>query len=194
MAFYPKHVRELLVAAGSRAPAKDSSGRGTGASFLCGCAVTFYVTIDTPSGKVERLTFKSNGCGYMIAAAQSLASSFQYESLSELHGLGETDLMRQVSSSLGALPEDRVECASVAIQAIRSAFADYRNNRIEEFRGERALVCTCFGVSEETIEHLVTERAARTVEDVTTACRAGGGCGSCLMIIREILDEHLREI
>jgi NifU-like protein len=194
MPFYPKRLREVLASDGSRSHSTNTSGRGTSANFLCGCAVTFYLTIDAASEKIEQLTFTSNGCGYMIAAALSLSNFFQLDSLAELNGLEEDDLIRRVTSSLESVPKDRFECIRVATQALRASFADHRNRRIEEFRGERALVCTCFGVSEDTIEQLATQGTATTVKEVADACRAGAGCGSCLMIIQEILDEHLHKI
>jgi NAD(P)H-nitrite reductase large subunit len=43
-------------------------------------------------------------------------------------------------------------------------------------------------VTETTIERLINERSLQTVEEVTRACNAGGGCGSCRPIIQEMLD------
>jgi NAD(P)H-nitrite reductase large subunit len=67
---------------------------------------------------------------------------------------------------------------------------DFRAFQIEEWSGEKALICTCFGVSEETIENLVKENSLETIEEVTAACNAGGGCGSCQPLIQEIIDEQ----
>jgi NAD(P)H-nitrite reductase large subunit len=50
------------------------------------------------------------------------------------------------------------------------------------------LICTCFFVSEQTIEHEIKSRGLTTVREVTAACSAGGGCGSCRQLIVEILD------
>jgi NifU-like protein len=75
-----------------------------------------------------------------------------------------------------------------AFSALRAAFSDHRARLIGEFTGERALVCTCFGVTEETIERYIAGGAAESVDDVSKATRAGGGCGSCRMLIQEMLD------
>jgi NifU-like protein len=73
---------------------------------------------------------------------------------------------------------------------LRLGLADYRTYAIEEFRGERALICTCFGVSEESVQRYIEAEMPETVAEVTAACRAGGGCGSCRMLIQEMIDEQ----
>ncbi|RMG02109.1 MAG: (2Fe-2S)-binding protein [Acidobacteria bacterium] len=77
----------------------------------------------------------------------------------------------------------------MSFDALKSAFAELRRKQIQEFSGEKALICTCFGVSEETIESVVKEMAAETIEQVIEACRAGSGCGSCRPLIQEIIDQ-----
>ena len=81
----------------------------------------------------------------------------------------------------------------LTFDALQNSFADFRVSQIEEFAGEKALICTCFGVSEETIEHLIKEKSLETVEEVTNGCNAGGGCGSCQLLIQEIIDTVWRE-
>lgn len=124
----------------------------------------------------------------MTAAADVLAETVKNKHLSELHGLKPADLNAAVEASLGVFDKGRRQCADCCISALRSAFADYRKRQIEEFHGEKALICTCFGVSEETIDHHIETGSLRTVDDVAQVCRAGGGCGSCRMLIQEMLD------
>jgi NifU-like protein len=66
--------------------------------------------------------------------------------------------------------------------------ARYRELRIEEFVGEKALICTCFGVSEQAIIQSIEEYSLTDVEEVAGRCRAGSGCGSCRMLIQELID------
>jgi len=193
MAFYPDKVCEVLASNDALAPNPDPTGTGTAASFLCGCAVGFRLSIDNGSGTIPELSFKSNGCGYMIAAGRLLIEFFRDQSLSGLHGLDEDEVAGRIAVSFDGLPQDRISCVRVAIEALQSAFADHRQKQVEEFRGERALVCPCFGVSEDTIEEIAATRKVRTVEEVTEICRAGAGCGSCRMMIADMLDEHLHQ-
>jgi len=43
-------------------------------------------------------------------------------------------------------------------------------------------------VSERTIESEIKKRGLTSVREVTKACNAGGGCGSCQPLIVEILE------
>ncbi len=124
----------------------------------------------------------------MIAAADVLAETVQGKSLTHLHGLTDAELNANIQTTLGVFPVNRRDCLTTAIEALRAAFADHRLRQIEEYRGEKALICTCFGVTEETIEDLIAKDTLTTVEEVADVCRAVSGCGSCRMLIQEMLD------
>jgi NifU-like protein len=91
-----------------------------------------------------------------------------------------------------ALPADRGHCATLCLEALRAALAAYHNATREEWTGDEALICTCFCVSEKTIEQVIQTRSLHTVEQVTRACHAGGGCRSCHPLIVDILDDYWR--
>ena len=126
----------------------------------------------------------------MLAAADVLAGAVTGKHLADLHGLKKDELLAKIDDELGLFPADRLHCEETCIEAFRVAFADYRARQIEEFQGEKALICTCFGVEEETIESLVAKDSIKSVDEVTRITSAGGGCGSCRMLIQEIIDVH----
>ena len=140
------------------------------------------------SKTVSDVRFRSNGCGYMIATSDLLADLVKGLQLGELHGLDNEDLSLKIDTAFDVVSSERHQCVDVCIEALRLVFADFRSRQIEEFRGENALVCTCFGVTEETIETHLNQQSIKTVEDVTNVCNAGGGCGSCRMLIQEMID------
>ncbi|CAN5281275.1 hypothetical protein BH20ACI2_BH20ACI2_01600 [soil metagenome] len=189
---YPKRIAErVTVAARRRAADLSKDAEGVAANFGCGSFVRFVMSIDG-GGVIRAADVRSNGCGYMVAAADVLAEYINGRDLTELHGLRREELRFLIADEVGEIPSERTECADGAIEALRSAFSDLRSRRVEEFRGEEALICTCFGVSQERIESLIDKQVLDTVEEVTLACNAGGGCGSCLMLIQELLDQHAR--
>ena len=47
-------------------------------------------------------------------------------------------------------------------------------------------VCACEGVTDRTVRAAVVS-GARSVDDVTRRCGAGGECGGCLPLIQELL-------
>jgi len=78
-------------------------------------------------------------------------------------------------------------CGALARDALLDAIREYSNAARDDWSGDEALICTCFFVSERTIEREIQSRGLTTVAEVTRACNAGGGCGSCHQLIQEIL-------
>jgi NifU-like protein len=187
---YPNSITRQISGLRHISSSPNAGAAGKEVNFTCGSFVRYSLVLD--DGVVTSATFSSNGCGYMLAAADVLAAFMTGRHLKELHGLMIESLQEQVVSQIGAIPAGRIECIGACISALRAAFADLRMRQVEEFRGEKALLCTCFGVTEETVDMLLRDIAVDTVRDVTRICRAGGGCcGSCTMMIQEMLDNRL---
>jgi NifU-like protein len=167
---------------------ENPDAAGVAVALECGTNIRFYVAIDHEPGAVRDIAFRSNGCGYMLAAADAMAEILNGRPLTDLHGLKPAELNVEIMNTIGPWPSERDHCVATVIDAIRNAFAEYRRSQITEFTGERALICTCFGVSEEKIENAIRENAASTVDDIGRLTNAGTGCGSCQMLIREIID------
>jgi len=190
MAFYPPKISERFHAPENAGAAAGANAVGTGASFVCGAFVRFYLQIDAQTKEIRQAKFKTSGCGYSVAAADVLAARVRGKKLIELHGFEDNELQSEIEGELGEFSAHRAHCLKICLDALHAAFADFRAFQIEEFAGEKALICTCFGVSEETIERAVAENEIETVEEVTDICKAGGGCGSCQFLIQEIIDTH----
>ena len=173
---------------------KAANAQGVDASFFCGSMARFLLVIDTDHKEILAARFLTNGCGYMTAAADVLAEKITGKKLVELHGLHDEVIKGWVKDGLGEFPATRQDCMNVCISALHKALADYRAGRLREWKGETVLICTCFGVSEETIEASIRNHGIATVEKVTEKCNAGGGCGSCQPLIQEILDAINREM
>jgi NifU-like protein len=193
MSFYPPKINGKFHAPQNVGRATGANAVGTGATFVCGTVLRFTLRIDKQTKEILEAKFKTNGCGYTIASAEILAEKVTGKHLAELQGLDEDFLQKEIEDSLGEFEEHRKHCLRLATDALHGAFADFRAAQIEEWTGEKALVCTCFGVSEDTIEKVIEKEALETVEAVTEACHAGGGCGSCQPLIEDILDVYWRE-
>jgi bacterioferritin-associated ferredoxin len=128
----------------------------------------------------------------MIAAADVIAASIEDRLLSDLHALNNEHLGQIVDEQLGEFPYERVHCLQACFEAVHGAFADYRALQIEEFKGEKVLICTCFGVTEDVIEETLDNTPGLSVEKVGDLCNAGTGCGSCQMLIQEMIEDHER--
>lgn len=147
--------------------------------------------IDTASRTVSAADHSGNGCGYMIAAAELLTRHVSGRPLAALAGLS-PDLLREIiTGHIGILPIDRIECAAAAESSLRKAFADH-HDRVTAATGTEALICTCFGVSEDRINEAIRGGAV-TVDRITDTTNAGRGCGSCLPLLRDILATGTRD-
>lgn len=188
MNFYPDKIDELFSAPKRAGKAARTNAVGTGVSFVCGSFVRFFLEIDLETKVIRDARYKTNGCGFAIAAAEVLTKKVCGQKLTELHGLNDARFAREIENELGEFSADRKHCAGICFDALEGAFGDFRALQIEEFAGEKALICTCFGVSEETILSLISENEAETVEEIGLACNAGTGCGSCRFLIQELID------
>jgi NifU-like protein len=193
MTFYPPKISEKLNAARNAGRAFEATSAGTNATFVCGAVLRFTLQIDRETKEVRQAKFKTNGCGYAVASAQVLAEKIVGKFLTELHGSDKSLLRREIESELEAFDPHRKHCLEPAVEALHEAFADFRHVQIEEWTGEKALICTCFGISEATIEQTIESESLQTVEEVTASCAAGGGCGSCQPLIEDILETYWRE-
>ncbi len=156
---------------------------GRAASLICGAHVRFSIQIDEEQ-RVSQAKFKAAGCSVLVASASMLTERVLNVSTAEAAIIGQDCDARRSN-----LPEPgREHCPKLACDALLAAIREFSDAAREEWGGEEALICTCFFVSERTIENEIATRGLNTVAEVTRICNAGGGCGSCHQLIQEILD------
>ena len=189
MSIYPKKVNERFLDPQYNRMPTGSSAEGAGVTFVCGTVMRFSILV-SDDGVMTDALYTTNACGFAMAAAEVLAGSVRGKRLTDLHGLNDERLKHLIEAELGGFPDDRRHCATMCIEALQNAFARYRLAKLEEFRGEKPLICTCFGITEETVEKCIELNSLETVEQVSEICRAGQGCGSCKMLIQEIIDSR----
>ena len=194
MSVYPPKINGLFCAPRRAGKAAKTNAVGTGVGLVCGSFVRIFLEIDVPTKEIRDAGYQTNGCGFAIAAAEVLTEKIAGQRLTELHGLNHAEFFGRMESALGLFPAGRAHCAEMCFDALQAAFTDFRALQIEEFAGEKALICTCFGVSEDTIQALIAEHKAESVEAVGALSNAGTGCGSCRFLIQELIDIHELEI
>jgi NifU-like protein len=188
VSFYPEKINEKFQNARNAGKASGANAVGTNATFVCGAVLRLSLRIDVETKKILEAKFKTSGCGYLIASADVLTEKIVGRKLTELNGLENGILRGEIERELEIFTENRTHCFDVTLRTLQDAFADFRAFQIEEFAGEKALICTCFSISEEQIEKAVAENNLETVEEVGDFCNAGTGCGSCQPLIQEIID------
>lgn len=150
--------------------AGEPSFTGRSASLSCGAHVRVSIRVDE-GHLISQARFRAAGCNLLIAAASMLTEQV-------------TGLTTAEAATIGSASTN---CAALASDALLDAIREYSNAARDDWAGDEALICTCFFVSERTIEREIQTRGLTTVAEVTKACNAGAGCGSCHQLIQEIL-------
>jgi len=156
---------------------------GRSASLICGAHVRFSIQVDESHG-ISQARFRAAGCEVLVAASSLLTERVTGLSTAEAAAIG------QDPAALMAQPaqlDGDPRCVALACEALLDAIRDFSNAARDDWAGDEALICTCFFVSERTIEREIQARGLTTVAEVTAACNAGAGCGSCHQLIEEIL-------
>lgn len=164
--------------------ADEPSFNGRAASLACGAHVRISIHVDE-SQSIPQARFRAVGCNVLIAAASLLTEQIKAINTAEAAAVAQEPdaLIKQLGVDAA-----NAQCVRMACDALLDAIREYSNAARDDWAGDEALICTCFFVSERTIEHEIQTRGLTTVAEVTRACNAGGGCGSCHQLIQEMLD------
>jgi NifU-like protein len=190
MPYYPERINEHFLHPRNAGEVPEADVTGEAGSPTCGAILRLSLKIDAARQSITEAKFKALGCGVLIASASVLTETIREMPISRAAMLEES----AVTDWFGEFPPERKHCAALCREALHSALANYHNATREEWMGDEALICTCFAVSEKTIERAIEKRSLHTIEEVTRACHAGGGCQSCHPLILDILDDYWRTV
>lgn len=131
--------------------------------------------------RVSQARFRAAGCDVLVASASVLTKRVTGTTTAEAALIGQ-----QPAALVGNIP-NREHCPGLACDALLAAIREYSNAARDDWAGDEALICTCFFVSERTIEREIQTHGLTSVAEVTGVTNAGAGCGSCHQLIQEIL-------
>lgn len=177
---------------------QDADGVGEVGNIVCGDAMKLYIKLTDDKKTIAKAGFQTFGCASAIASASALTEMLEGKSVEEAIHLTNQD----IADFLGELPEAKMHCSVLGMEALESAFNDMREKHPEynlpagivHAEGEDRIVCHCFSVSEGKIREVIRSNKLTTLEQVTYYSKAGGGCGECISDIEEILNEELGEV
>lgn len=174
---HPKNVGEI----------ENPDGMGEVGNASCGDALRLTFKLDA-DGRISEVKFKTFGCVSAIASSSALTELVKGMTLEEAARVTNQDIVKL----LGELPEAKMHCSVMGMEALQAAIANYRGESSpfeEDEDHEGKLVCKCFGVTDVKIRKVAQENKLRRAEEVTHYCKAGGACGACLDEIQDILDQ-----
>ena len=164
---------------------------GRSSSFACGAVARVSLHVDDAQRIVDA-KFKVAGCTVLVAALAALTEQVKNTTTAEAAALAEN--LEAIERSLSAEAADRGDCVLLASEALLEAIRAYSDSARDHWDGDDALICTCFGVSEGTIENEIQTKQLDSIAAVTGACNAGAGCRSCYPLIEDILEEVNRKL
>jgi NifU-like protein len=159
-------------------------------SIACGDALRLHLKVEEATYKILDARFQTFGCTSSIASSSALTEMIKGLTLDE--ALGVTN--KEIADYLGGLPEAKMHCSVMGQEALEAAIYNYRGIPLEAHDDEEGvLICSCFGITDAKIKKAVAQNNLFSAEQVTNYVKAGGGCGSCLTKIDDIIREVKQE-
>ena len=165
---------------------------GEAGSLACGDSLKLYIKLD--GSVIKDAKFQTFGCGSAVASSSILTEMIIGKTLEEAKKITNKD----IADELGGLPQEKMHCSVMGQEALEDALEKYYGK--EEIEKEAGLsqngdkiVCTCFNVTENQIWEAIKVNGLKTVEEVTNYTKAGGACGRCKGVIKDIIETYLRK-
>jgi len=183
---YSEKVKEFFKNPRNVGEIENPEAVGEVGSIICGDALKLTLRIDKKTEKIIDAKFKTFGCASAIASSSALTEIIKGMTLEEASKVTNQD----IADYLGGLPEEKMHCSVMGMEALEAALANYRGAPAKkEMVGQERIVCKCFSVTDQKIIRAIKENNLKTVEEVTHYTKAGGGCGKCKPEIQKLLNE-----
>ena len=155
-------------------------------NMSCGDALKITLKLDE-QGRIADVKFQTFGCASAIASSSALTELVKGMTLDEAAQVTNRDIV----DVLGELPEEKMHCSVMGMEALQAAIANYRGEAVVDNGDdhEGAIICKCFGVTDTKIRNVAKQNNLHKASEITNFCKAGGACGSCLDEIQRVLDE-----
>jgi len=185
---YTDKVNEYFRNPHNAGKVENPDGEGQVGSLACGDALKLMFKLDD-EGRISEAKFQTFGCASAIASSSALTDMIIGKTIEEAEQLTNKDIV----DYLGGLPKQKVHCSVMGREALEAAIYNYRTGKKWDKQVEGEVICHCFGVTDKEIEQVVRENDVTTVEELTNACKAGGGCGNCIPDLESMIQRFSAE-
>ena len=182
---YPEQILKLCKEPGFYADGVALDGRA--AKFDCGTVIGFRLERDS-SGKICRASYSTNGCGYMMAAAEILCRKISTDGVKNLCGDVSEWASDAIKKEIEEITAERIECVNTVVEAISDSFFSERDDFLARDDNNQGLVCTCFSITEGDILNFLESNPKADLDGLMKATAAGMGCGACRLLLLEIYE------
>jgi NifU-like protein len=185
---------------------EDPDGFGEHGSIVCGDTLRFTFRVkrhpsDPTCDIITQARYLTFGCTSAIAASEALCTLLEEQGKTPLEALQVTN--QDLIDFLNGLPEQKIHCSVMGAEALQKAVADWavkRGVNLAELLPEMAhgdedegrIVCNCFSVTEPYLRRKIKELGLQSIDEITNALKAGGGCTVCHHApggLQDLLDE-----
>ncbi len=181
---YTKKLKELFLHPKNVGEIENPDAVGEVGSIICGDALKLTLKIDKEASRIIDAKFQTFGCASAIATSSALTELIKGKTIDDAFKITNKD----VAEYLGGVPKEKMHCSVMCREALEAAITNYRGEG-KPLEEKEKLVCQCFEVTEDKIRRVAIENRLTTVEEITNYTKAGGGCGSCIPRIEEILKD-----
>lgn len=101
-------------------------GTGLVGAPACGDVMKLQIKVDSESGRISDVRFKTFGCGSAIASSSLATEWIKGRTLEEAMGLKNTEIAKEL-----CLPPVKLHCSMLAEDAIKSAVKDYQKKQLK---------------------------------------------------------------
>ena len=162
---------------------ENPDGAGVEGSLACGDALQIMFKLGN-DGRIAEAKFQTFGCASAIATASMMTDLMLGKTIEEASKITNQDVI----DALDGLPAEKIHCSVMGQEALEAAIAYYHNGGpVDNAELIGRIVCHCFRVTESQVLAAIEEGNLKTVAEVTAACKAGAGCGSCLYDIQDLI-------
>jgi|SRR3989344_501692 len=112
----PKFVKDI----------ENPDGVGEIGNVACGDVMNLKIKVS--DGKIEDIGFKTFGCGAAIASSDVVCELAIGKTIEEAKKLTKDDIVKK----LGGMPQIKVHCSVLGIQALKKAIEDYEMKENEK--------------------------------------------------------------
>jgi len=116
---HPKHMGKI----------KNPDGIGRAGNPVCGDTMDLYIKVITGKKKkkevIKDLRFQTIGCAAAISVSDIACDMLKGKTIEEALKLKNQDIIKK----LGGLPETKIHCSLLAIEALKKAINNYKNKK-----------------------------------------------------------------
>lgn len=181
---YTDKVKDLFLHPKNVGEIKNPDAAGEVGSIICGDALKLTLSVDKKTNKITDAKFQTFGCASAIASSSALTELIKGKTVDEALKISNID----IADYLGGLPREKMHCSVMGCEALEAAVANYKGEKLPEVE-EGNIVCQCYGITDTKLKRIIRENNLHSAEDVTNFTKAGGGCGTCVPDIENILNE-----